>query len=70
MNELQGSYVKIYRADGQERTWRSLWRLRPHFQVLFVGRITSGHLDRGMSSPASASIQAVDAMADLYRRLA
>jgi hypothetical protein len=70
MNVLDGAYVKIYRADGQERTWRSLWRLRPRVRVLFIGRVTSGYVERRMNRPASASIQAEDLMADLQRRLA
>ena len=69
MSELQGTFVKIYRADGKERTWRSLWRLRPRIQVLFVGRVTAGYLDRRLNRPASASIQAEDALADLGRVL-
>lgn len=60
----EGAYMKIL-VPSMRRSWRTLWRLRPSERVIFVGRITEGHLTTNLNGQAIAAVQAHDALHDL-----
>lgn len=67
---LSAATVRVSVPDGHRRSWRTLWRLRPADRVIFVGRITGGHLTTRMNGTAHVELRAEDALATLERRLA
>lgn len=65
---MKGATVTVSVPDGTTRGWRTLWRTRPRTRVLFVGRITTGEISRGLNRPTTLNVKAEDFSADLLRR--
>jgi len=60
--------AKVLVQTGTYRSWRTLWRERPRWEVVFAGYIEEGEVHSQLNAPARARFVMEDALARLERR--